>query len=165
VAHATSLRVIGQSLEAARLTVFELRMEGEDLLVVTDALSQTAEWILRRGLYDHWKEETDRPAINQTVRFTPLDISLLDRQARRQRGVGLTPSRQAFNRLSQLLRTVGEHLDRTDANSFRVLWGSAEILVDSASADGHHDVRTFSVEKLEQLGSSLRFRRSSRSQF
>ena len=67
--HATSLRIIGQSLEAARLTVFELRTEGEDLLVETEALTQTAEWILRRGLYDHWKEETDRSAINQTVRL------------------------------------------------------------------------------------------------
>ena len=66
MAHATSLRVIGQSLEAARLTVFELRTEGEDLLVETEALTQTAEWILRRGLHDQRKEETDRPAINQT---------------------------------------------------------------------------------------------------
>ena len=165
MAYATSLRVIGQSLEAARLTVFELRTEGEDLLVETEALSQTAEWILRRGLNDHWKEETDRSAINQTVRFTPLDISLLDRQARQQRGAGSTPNRPTFKRLSQLLRTVGEHLDRTEANSFRVLWGSAAISVESASADGHHDARTFSAEKLEQLGSSLRFRRSSRSRF
>jgi hypothetical protein len=152
-------------LEAARLAVFELRTEGEDLLVETAALTQTAEWILRRGLYDHWKEETDRSAINQTVRFTPLDISRLDHQARRQRVAGSTPNRPTFNKLSQLLRTVGEHLDRTEANSFRVLWGSAAISVDSASPDGHHDVRTFSAEQLEQLGSSLRFRRSSRSRF
>ena len=163
MAHATSLRVIGQSLEAARLTVFEVRTEGEDLLVETEALTQTAEWILRRGLHDQRREETNRSAINQTVRFTPLDISRLDQEARRQRGAGSTPNRPTFNRLSQLLRTVGEHLDRTDANSFRVIWGSDAISVDSASADGHQDVRTFSAAKLEQLGSSLRFRRSSRS--
>ena len=165
MAQATSLRVIGQSLEAARLTVFELRTEGEDLLVETQALTQTAEWILRRGLHSPGNEQTDQPAINQTVRFTPSDISLLDRQARRQRGAGSTPNRPTFNRLSQLLRTVGDHLDRTEANSFHVIWGSDAISVDSASPDGHHDVRTFSAEKLEQLGSSLRFRRSSRSRF
>ena len=43
MAYAKSLRNIGQSLEAARLAVFDLTVDGEDLLVETEALTETAE--------------------------------------------------------------------------------------------------------------------------
>jgi hypothetical protein len=50
MAHSKSLRVIGQSLEAARLTTFELRMEGSDYVVSSDALTTAGEWILRHAV-------------------------------------------------------------------------------------------------------------------
>ena len=161
VAHAKSLRIIGQSLEAACLGVFAVASDGKDLLITSEALTETAEWILCRGLHGtDWKKEAGKSMIGRAIRFTPEDISVLDQQAQRRRGVGSLANKEANKRLSQILRTIGDHLDRTRADNFRVTWRSNGIEVDSTSADGHQDSRTFLPDKLEQLGSHLRFRRS-----
>jgi hypothetical protein len=59
MAHGTSLRVIGQSLEAARLSAFELETDGASYLVQSDVLSETGEWILRNGLSPNDISEKD----------------------------------------------------------------------------------------------------------
>ena len=43
---AKSLRVIGQSLEVAKLRVFELQTDGPNYILSSDALTKIGEWIL-----------------------------------------------------------------------------------------------------------------------
>jgi hypothetical protein len=59
--YAKSLRVIGQSLEVARVTTFELEKDGQDYLVRSDSLSETSEWILRNAVGEsNFTEQSSR---------------------------------------------------------------------------------------------------------
>jgi hypothetical protein len=164
MAHAKSLRVIGQSLEAAKLPAFELNTDGPNYVVMSDSLTKTGEWILRHALSpnDTSDQSSGQSAVNRSACFSPADISRLDDQAQKQRRNASSPDRQAYRRLSQLLRALGDHLDRTEVSAFHISWTYDSVSVDFQSLNGQSDSRTFTAEKLEQLGSHSRFRRSSR---
>jgi hypothetical protein len=49
--YAKSLRVIGQSLEVARVTTFELEKDGQDYLVRSDSLTQTGDGVVKGAFY------------------------------------------------------------------------------------------------------------------
>jgi hypothetical protein len=164
MAHGKSLRLIGQSLEAARLAAFELKMDGAEYVVTSNSLSTSGEWILRHALSPN--DLTDQgsgpaSAVTRSVSFNSAALSRLDDQARKQRRNDSTPNAQAYSRLSQLLRALGDHLDRTDVRAFHISWTPQSVCVDSQLPDGERDSRMFTSEKLEQLGSHARFRRSS----
>jgi hypothetical protein len=167
MSYAKSLRIIGQSLEVAKVRVFALEMDGPNYILRSGSLTETAEWILRHALRPNdTSEQTERPsAANRTVRFTPVDILRLDEQAQRQRRNDLYPNPQSFGRLSQLLRALGDHLDQTKVSTFQISWTHDSVSVVFESVDSQGDSRTFSAEKLRELGSHLRFRRSSRPRF
>ena len=156
--HAKSLRVIGQSMENAKLQNFELNTDGSNYLAQSDSLDAASEWILRQALAPVSARE---PIFDGSVRFTPADISRLDNQAEKQRKINSSQT-QTYRRLSQLLRALGDHLDRTQVNTFHILWASSSVAVDFQLPDGRSDSRIFTAEKLEQLGSHSRFRRASR---
>jgi hypothetical protein len=165
--HAKSLRIIGQSLEVAKVGVFALETDGPNYILRSGSLTETAEWILRHALSPNdTSGQSARPsAANRPVRFTPADILRLDEQAQRQRRNDLYPNPQGFSRLSQLLRALGDHLDQTKVSTFQISWTHDSVSVVFESVDTQSDSRTFSTEKLQELGSHLRFRRSSRSRF
>lgn len=162
--HAKSLRVIGQSLEVARLEAFELEKHDQYYVVQSDSLTQTGEWILRNALSeDDFSHERSRPSTpSRSLRFTPVDISRLDAQAQKNRRNQSFSHNQVAKKLSQLLRALGDHLDRSGASSFHISWTAVSVFVDFQEQGGQSDVRTFTAEKLQQLGSHARFRRSSR---
>src|SRR6266496_6760687 len=85
--YAKSLRVIGQSLEVARVTTFELERDGQDYLVRSDSLTQTGDWILRNAISesDFTEQSGRRSTVNRPLRFTPVDISRLDSHRQKQR--------------------------------------------------------------------------------
>jgi hypothetical protein len=163
MAHAKSLRVIGQSLEAAKLSAFELNTDGPNYVVMSNSLTKTGEWILRHALNpdDTSDQSAGQSAINRSACFSPADISRLDDQAQKQRRNNSSPDRQAYSRLSQLLRALGDHLDRTEVSAFHISWTYDSVSVDFQSLNGQSDSRTFTAQKLQQLGSHSRFRRSS----
>jgi hypothetical protein len=162
MAHAKSLRIIGQSLETAKVQAFELETDGPTYVVRSNSLTVASEWILRHALRpnDFSEKSVRQPTVSRSVRFTPADISRLDDQAQKQWRINSSP--QTHSRLSQLLRTLGDQLDRTKVNSFHISWTFNSASVDFQSMDGQNDSRTFTAEKLEQLGSHTRFQRSSR---
>lgn len=165
--HAKSLRVIGQSLEVVRLAAFELETDGPNYVVKSDSLTQTGEWILRHALSpnDSSAQGSRQSTVSRSLRFTPADILRLDDQAQKQRGFKSSGDTPVSRKLSQLLRALGDHLDRTEAGAFHMSWTSGSVSVDFQSLDGQSDSRTFTVEKLEQLGSHSRFRRLSGRRF
>ena len=162
--YAKSLRVIGQSLEVARVTTFELEKDGQDYLVRSDSLSETSEWILRNavGESNFTEQSSHRSTINRPLRFTPYNISRLDSHEQKQRQRHSSSQTQGSRKLSQLLRGLGDHLDRTTVGAFRILWNADAVSVDYQEPDGRSDCRTFTPEKLQQLSFHTRFRRSAR---
>jgi hypothetical protein len=162
MAYAKALRVIGQSLEVARVTTFELDKDGQDYLVRSDSLTQTGDWILRNAISESdFTEQSGRRSTVRSLRFTPVDISRLDFHRQKQRRTHSSSQTQGSSKLSQLLRSLGDHLDRTEVSSFHILWTPDSVSVDYQESDGQSDSRTFTAEKLQQLGLHSRFRRSS----
>ena len=156
--YARSLRIIGQLFENAKLQRFELETDGSNYFVQIDSLDAASEWILRQAVSPVARESL----LDGSMRFTPNDISRLDDQSKKQRKIDSSHT-QTYRRLSQLLRTLGDHLDRMEVSTFHISWASL-VSVDFQLPDGRIDSRTFTVEKLEQLGSHSRFRRASRIQ-
>lgn len=161
--YAKSLRVIGQSLEAARVATFELKKDGQDYLVQSDSLSPSAAWILHdlKGENSFTGQNGHRSSPTDPVRFTPLDISRLDSVWQKRRRHRSSFQTQVSSNLSQSLRSLGDHLDRTGVRSFCVSWKPDSVSLDYQEADGKSNYRTFSSQKLHQLGLHSRFRRSS----
>ena len=160
--HAKSLRVIGQSMENAKLQNFELKTDGSDYVAQSDSLDAASEWILRQAIRPVTEQSARHSRIDRSVQFTPTDISRLNDQAEKQRRLNPSQHSQGYRRLSQLLRALGDHLDRSQANTFHISWASSAVSVDFQLLGGGNDSRTFTAEKLEQLGSHSRFRRSTR---
>ncbi len=164
MAHANSLRVIGQSLEDARVATFELEKDGHDYLVKSSVLTAAAEWILRNATGENSLTAPTyrRSSSNSPFRFTPLDISRLDSQWQKQRRNQSSLQMEVSSKLSQLLRSLGDHFDRAGANAFHISWTSDSVSVDYQQADGQSEARSFTAGKLQELGLHNRFRRASR---
>lgn len=124
MAHSGSLRVIGQSLEIAKLHRFTLETDGQDYLLRSDSLTAASEWILHHALApnDLSGLGVRQSKGSQVVRFTPADILRLGDQAQRQRRPNSSAHAETYRRLSQLLRTLGDHLDRTEVSYFHISW-------------------------------------------
>lgn len=139
--HAKSLRAIGQSLEVGQVADFEVENAGEYYLVLSNSLT------------------------HRLVRFSPADISRLDARARRQRCSDSFSRTPVAKRLSQRLRTLGDHLDRAEARAFRLSWTSHSVCVNYERRDGQNGSRMFSAKELQQIGSQSRRRRTSATRF
>ena len=111
--YAKSLRIIGQSFENAKLQSFELETDGSNYVVQSDSLDTASEWILRQAVSPVARESIS----DNSVRFTEDDISRLDDHAEKQRKINSSQT-QTYRRLSQLLRALGDHLDRMEVNKF-----------------------------------------------
>jgi len=172
--HSKSLRVIGQSLEVAKIPSFELEADGPNYVVKSESLIPAGEWVLTstgEWVLCHEFSRNDFPgqtahqsSVKRSVRFSAADISRLDEQARMQRRSSFSPP-ESYCRLSQLLRTLGDQFDRMNANGFQISWVSDSVSVDFELPDGEIDSRKYTAERLQQLVSSSRFLRSRQTRF
>jgi hypothetical protein len=158
--HSKSLRVIGQSLEAARLTTFELEKYGNYYVVWIDYLTEADERILNNALYNHDFSAQVKSIANRSFCFAAADITRLDAQSQRKRRNHSSSHRQGSKLLSQLLRALGDHLDRIEVHTFHISWTSDLISIDHQTPDKQRDSRIFTPEKLQSLSLHTRFRRS-----
>jgi hypothetical protein len=163
--HAKSLRAIGQSLEILRVENFELETQGNNYIVRSESLSPTTQWIFRNSLVEKvWgsrlPNQKSTPSGDRSLCYEPTDISWLDAQGQKKRRNHSYAPMVGAGKLSQLLRTVGGHLDRIDANVFKISWTSSSICVDYQPPVGDRERKDFSVEKLRELGLHMRFRSS-----
>lgn len=135
--HSESLRVIWQVLEAAKIPAFELEAEGPNYVVKCDSLTQTGELVLRHAISgDDFPEQTTRQStIPRSVRFSLADIFRLDDQAQLQRRKNASQS-ELSSKLSQLLRSLGNHLERMNASAFQIRWVPNLVAVYFQRLDG-----------------------------
>jgi hypothetical protein len=159
ITHAKSLRVIGQMLETAGITIFKIKNERRGYYAVKSKLSTTvAEWISQTIV---GSESSDPGLPIHAGCFTPFDISRLDTQGEKERWNYVVGDLDATNTLSQLLRTLGDCLDRIGTTAFQLSWNTDSIAVDWKDLSGYSELCSFSVEKLQHMDWHLRLRRRS----
>jgi hypothetical protein len=166
--HAKSLRVIGQSLEMLRLREFGLEKQGDFFIVRSESLTAAHQWILKDSLA---KQLLDSPTPDPKstlptvgdgwLCYGPLDIARLNEQEQKKRDRHAFEQKRAADKLADLLRILGEHLDSKGATAFKILWARNSVSVDYQTPNEAHERKDFTVEKLQQLASYSRFRRSS----
>ena len=99
------LRSIGQSLEAQRITVFEMSCRGDQFVVKGEPEKETSMLAALR----QWQQRRRSEGLNGSLTFTSQDIDQLERQGRAHR---TQPNRLPdFYGLANTLRTVGYYLE------------------------------------------------------
>ena len=168
--HAKTLRVIGQSLEMLRLREFGLEKDGDFFIVRSESLTATHQWIVRDNLATQLLDSPapDYKSTLPTVGdgwlcYGPLDIARLNEREQKKRDPHDVEQKREAEKLAELLRTLGEHLDSKGATAFKILWAGDSVSVDYQTPNEDHERKDFTVEKLQQLALYSRFRRSSAS--
>lgn len=133
MSHAKSLRVIGQTLQAAKVMSFKLEKHADSYRL----------WIAKREF-----------------RFAPADISRLDAAAQKRRKSQRAVTRWSTS-LSQQLRALGDHLDRVEVRSFRIVWAAESAILEYERINGQRNRRLFTAEELGQLSLHRSLSRSS----
>ena len=159
---AKSLRVIGQSLEIAKVLEFKLEGDGRNFMLQSDSMSRTAQWMLRYAGRENdisplagRRSAANTPLELKPVEFSDADIERLNaREAQRRREFSNARTELSTTKLSQLLRILGDHLDRSSARTFLIFWMRDSIVVDYRRTDGLPERQRFTTEKLLQLGHS-----------
>ncbi len=164
MSHGKSLRVIGQSLEAARIATFELEKHDQHYLVWILSLTKADELISRHTLRDKDSGPQNglQPTVNPLFCFSPADISRLDAQAQKRRKNQSSSATRLSKMLSHQLRFLGDHLDRIEVSAFQIVWTLGSVFLDYQPVDGQRTCRTFTAEELQQLCLHGKWPRSSR---
>ena len=158
ITHAKSLRVIGQMLETAAITTFKIQNECRGYYAVkSNLLTKVAESISQTSI---GSESSDPGVPIHAGCFTPFDISRLDTRSEKERWNYVVGDFDAANTLSQLLRTLGDCLDRIGTSAFHLSWNTDSISVDWKDFNGYSEFCTFSFDKLQHMDWHLRLRRS-----
>jgi len=163
--HAKSLRAIGQYLETLPIQAFEIEKTGNDYVVRTASLSPTAQWIFKESPNEvsDSPTRTKKPSSNdRSMRYETLDIVRLDAQGRKKRRKHTFSQTRGAKTLSQLLRTVGEHLDRIEVSAFTVSWSTDSVSVDYQRAEGGREREDFTLKQVRELGLHMQLHRSGR---
>lgn len=169
--HSQGLRAIGQSLELAQIEWFELQKQGQFYLIRSPLLTPARHRMIKDSLLEGFRDdlsadEIDTPSSEATgewLRYDSRMISCLNGQGQKKRRNYLPAAAQTTHRTSQYLRTLGEHLDRTGASRFTIAWSyPAGVTVSYHSSDDRTEQSSFSFDKLQELGLTMKYRRSTR---
>ena len=162
----TSLRAIGQSLEILGIDVFEVNRDGSDYVVTLQIpangdrqLSSTALAKMRSVAdCDNGSESSDYQG---SLRYSSISIAWLDAYGRRKKG-----RNHAFadcrgrNRLSHLLRTLGQHLDGEELLAIDIVWASDRVSVAYFENGGEKQYKQFSLKELHDRHLAMTVHRS-----
>ena len=173
---AQRLRSIGQALEDLRVQDFELETDGDDFVVRGQAAPKVVEppiletkassaGGLRRlfGGSAPRQPEPPPPPPEPTVvdlRFTPEDISLLDSNGRTKRQE--TAAMPDFYSVPQVLRTIGDYLERLERKLLRVERQGATVTIEYETAYGETGAEERTAASLYELSVRMYLRRSER---
>jgi hypothetical protein len=139
------LRVIGQSLEARRINVFELKQFGDHYEVrgepekEASLMAQLRDWAGR--MRDH--------SLTSSRTFLSSDLDLLERQGRLRRSS--SHRLPDFYSLSNTLRTVGSYLDRQEAKLLEVHKRQLSVTILYHNKNGHPDFEERTIASFYDL--------------
>lgn len=167
--HAKSLRAIGQSLESLGVVGFVVEKDGRNYVVRGDSLPNIAELDAKKDLSEKvWdmpissRRRTHLIENDGSWRYDPAYVSWLDAQGRRKRRRRFSAQATGIMKVSQLLRTLGKHLDRLEPYSFSISWTKDAIVVDYQLGDGQKIREIMMLDKLRELTVRSRVRRARR---
>ena len=139
------LRTIGQSLEAQRIRIFELRCQGESFVVRGEPDEETS--LLAKLV--KWQKRNRRIGLNSSQIFTSQDIDALDRQGRSRRA---KPNRLPdFHSLPNTLRTVGSHLEAKGAELIELRKKELSITILANNKAGHPEFEERGIGSFYEL--------------
>jgi hypothetical protein len=165
--YAQSLRAIGESLEAQGINGFELEKQDENCILRVIAAQPASErsffkrivQILRRS-QNCDQEPSDPAAPTQSLCYTPSDISRLMTEQQSQHGAVNVMA--DAHKLAQVLRVVGDYLDRKEASAFTVSMSGDSLSVAYETGSGHQINESFTTENLYDRAVNMYLRRSKR---
>jgi hypothetical protein len=167
--HAKSLRAIGQSLEALGIVAFVMEKNGRNYLVRSDLLRDLADLDIKKNLSERVWDPPSAARRSARLRreggalaYDPSYVSWLDAQGRKKRRKRLTAQTTGTAKISQLLRTLGRHIDRYEPHAFTISWKKDSVCVDYDLADGETVREILTIDKLRELTVRSRVRRSRR---
>jgi len=167
--HAKSLRAIGQSLESLGVVGFVVEKDGRNYVVRGDSLPNIAELDAKKDLSEKvWevpssgRRRTHLVKDDRSWHYDPAYVSWLDAQGRRKRRRRFSAQATGTMKVSQLLRTLGKHLDRLEPHSFSISWTKDAIVVDYQLGDGQQIREILLIDKLRELTVRSRARRARR---
>ena len=166
--HAKSLRAIGQSLESLGIVAFVMEKNGRSYIVRSDQLPEiekakikvSAEQVLETPSPSSMRVHSLQA--DGSILYDPNFISWLDAQGRKKRRKRLSAQTTGTSRVSQLLRTLGKHLDQVEPREFNISWTKDAVCLDYQSADGQQVREVFTVAKVLELTVRSRLRRAPR---
>jgi hypothetical protein len=148
------LRNIGQSLEAQRITVFELSHHGERFVVKGEPEKETSLLATLRN----WQKRRRSQGLNTSLTFTDQDIDQLDRQGRANRS---QPNRLPdLHSLPNTLRTVGSYLDAKNAELVEIHKRQLSMTILSRDKNGHPQYEERTVASFYDLFLKLHQKRT-----
>jgi hypothetical protein len=163
---AQSLRAIGESLEKRGISTFDLEKRGENyMLQVIASQPATGSSFLKKiaqllGIADNSaRSPSDSTVPSRILSYTPSDIArLVTEQQSRHGGLNVMPD--AY-RLGQVLRVLGDHLDRKEAYAFTVSVSGHSLSVAYETGRGIQQ-ESFTIENLYDHAVKMYLRRSKR---
>ena len=139
------LRSIGQSLEAQRITVFEMSRRGDQFVVKGEPDKETSMLAALR----QWQQRRRSEGLNGSLTFTSQDIDQLERQGRARR---TRPHRLPdFYGLANTLRTVGYYLELNGAVLLELQKTQLSLTLLSHNRDGHPEMEERSIASFYDL--------------
>src|SRR5262245_43642907 len=134
LSYAQSLRAIGESLQRQGISTFDLEKRGENYsLQVIASQTATGGSFLKKiiqllGRADNpAREPSDSTVSTRSLSYTPSDISrLVTEQQSRHDGLNGVPDAR---KLAQVLRVLGDYLDRKAAVAFTVSMSGHSLAV------------------------------------
>ncbi len=139
------LRAIGQSLEAQRISIFELHHQGEQFIVKGEPQEETSLLAKLRN----WQKRNRSAGTSGSLTFTAQDIEQLDRQGRAQRSKN--DRLPDFHSLANILRTVGSHLDTNGAELIELRKKDLSITILARNQSGHPEFEERSLGSFYDL--------------
>lgn len=177
---ARRLRAVGQALEALRVQDFDLRVSGGDYLVrgsqaAAAAPPQQTPPPARRGALGRLRrilggvepDDLEPPAPARAresqqldLHFTAADIAKLERQGQSRRQA--SPGMPDLHSLPQVLRTIGDYLDRQGHELARVVKQGQTITIEHNTPDGQPSVEERTASTIYDLSVRMYLRRTDR---
>jgi hypothetical protein len=166
LSYAQSLRAIGESLETSGISTFDLEKRGENYRLQAIASQPATGWSFLKkiaqllGIADNsTREPSDSIVPSRTLSYTPSDIArLMTEQQSRHGRSNVMPD--AY-KLGQVLRVLGDYLDRKEAYGFTVSVSGHSLSVSYETSRGMQQ-ESFTIENLYDHAVQMYLRRSQR---
>jgi hypothetical protein len=94
--------------------------------------------------------------------YDPSYVSWLDAQGKKTRRKRASAQASGTITFSQLLRTLGSHIDRLEPHAFTISWQRNGVTIDYELSDGQKFTEVLTLKKLRELTMEVRVRRAPR---